>query len=122
MFTTCGRYLVSGGEDKKIFIWDLTHGYLIACLPGHTETIYSLSISRDGVMLASGGADDCIILWDLAKLLDEADSEDMNMARSPTVRTNTDKILLKTFKTKATNVIAIHFTRRNLVLAAGVLH
>ncbi|XP_053209289.1 transcription initiation factor TFIID subunit 5-like [Panonychus citri] len=122
LFTTCGRYLVSGGEDKKIFIWDLTHGYLIACLPGHTETIYSLSISRDGVMLASGGADDCIILWDLAKLLDEADSEDMNMARSPTVRTNTDKILLKTFKTKATNVIAIHFTRRNLVLAAGVLH
>ncbi|XP_015792913.1 transcription initiation factor TFIID subunit 5 [Tetranychus urticae] len=122
LFTTCGRYLISAGEDKKILVWDLSHGYLIACLSGHTETIYTLAISRDGVMLASGGADDCIMLWDLAKLLDEADSEDMNMSQTPTVRTNTDKILLKTFKTKATNVISIHFTRRNLALAAGVLH
>lgn len=103
-------------------MWDLPHGYLLASLSGHVDTVYSLSLSRDGVMLASGGADDSIILWDLARLIDETELDDIAASSAPPVKTQNDAILLKTFHTKSTNVLAIHFTRRNLVLAAGVFH
>lgn len=103
-------------------LWDLAHGYLLASLGGHSDSVYSLSISRDGVMLASGGADDSAILWDLARLIDEIELDDLAASIAPPVKTNNDKIYIKAFHTKSTNVLAIHFTRRNLVLAAGVFH
>ncbi|RWS13329.1 transcription initiation factor TFIID subunit 5-like protein [Dinothrombium tinctorium] len=121
-FTTCGRFLVSAGADKKIIFWDLAHGYLIAELSGHHDTIYSLCFSRDGVMLASGGNDDCIKLWDIARLLDELDVEDINMSQTPVVRTNTENILLGSYRTKSTSILCLHFTRRNLLLSAGIFH
>ena len=31
---------------------------------GHTDTIYSLSFSRDGNQLASAGADNSVRIWD----------------------------------------------------------
>ncbi|RWS28129.1 guanine nucleotide-binding protein-like protein [Leptotrombidium deliense] len=121
-FTICGRFLISTGADKKILFWDLANGYLIADLCGHYDTIYSLCISRDGVMLASGGYDDCVRLWDVSRLLDEIDVEDINMSQTPPVRTSTESILVGSYRTKSTSVLNLHFTRRNLLLAAGVFH
>ena len=122
LFSNCGRYLFSCGEDKKILFWDVAHGYLVAELSGHQDTIFTMCLSRDGVMLASGGSDNCIILWDVSRLIDELEVEDINMSQTPAVRTDVEKILLKSFKTKSTAVISLHFTRRNLLLAAGVFH
>lgn len=42
------------GSDKKILIWDIAYGHLLAELTGHTDAIYSLSFSREGTVLASG--------------------------------------------------------------------
>lgn len=53
-FSIEGRFLVSGGADCRLLLWDLAHGHLLAELLGHTATIYSLAFSRDGHILTSG--------------------------------------------------------------------
>ncbi|KAG0426796.1 hypothetical protein HPB47_026118 [Ixodes persulcatus] len=84
------------------------------------DTIYCLCFSRDATLLASGGIDNCIKLWDFTRLLDEIDLEELNISHAPTVRTNSDGLLLGSYPTKATSVLALHFTRRNLLLASGM--
>jgi guanine nucleotide-binding protein, putative len=86
IFTNCGRFLLSSGEDKKILFWDLAHGYLVAELSGHRATVYFLALSRDGVILASGGNDDCVMLWDVSKLLDDLEGEDVNSSQATSVK------------------------------------
>jgi transcription initiation factor TFIID subunit 5 len=121
-FSNCGRFLCSAGSDKKLFFWDLSNGYLVAELSSHHDTIYSLSFSRDGVILASGGADDCVNLWDVTRLIEELDLEDINTSHAPTVRTSIDTLLLGSYRTKSTNILTLHFTRKNLLLTSGVFH
>lgn len=119
-FSNDGRFLASAGADCKILIWDIAHGHLLAELSGHTDTIYCLCFSRDTAILASGGIDNCIKLWDFARLIDEIDLEDLNISHAPTVRTNCEGLLLGSYPTKATSVLTLHFTRRNLLLASGM--
>lgn len=121
-FSNDGRFLASAGADCKILIWDIAHGHLLAELAGHTDTIYCLCFSRETAILASGGIDNCIKLWDFARLIDEIDLEDLNISHAPTVRTNCDALLLGSYPTKATSVLTLHFTRRNLLLASGMYH
>ena len=88
-FENSGRYLVSGGADKRVLFWDLAFGYLLADLSGHYDTIYTLSFSRgqEGAMLASGGTDDSIVLWDIETLLqDIQESEEITVNQTPTIR------------------------------------
>jgi transcription initiation factor TFIID subunit 5 len=87
-FENTGRYLASAGADKKILFWDISFGYLIAELSGHHDIIYSLSFSRglEGAILASGGIDDCINLWDVQGLIDDIDSEELNITHTPFVK------------------------------------
>ncbi|GIX77637.1 transcription initiation factor TFIID subunit 5 [Caerostris extrusa] len=119
-FSTCGRFLASAGSDKKIIIWDIAYGHLLAELSGHNSTIYTLSFSREGSVLVSGGLDNCIKIWDMTKLLEDIDLEDLNISHAPNVKVNSDSYLLTTYRTKATPVLTTHFTRRNLLLGAGM--
>ena len=34
-FSIDGRFLASGGADKRVLVWDLAHGHLLAELTGH---------------------------------------------------------------------------------------
>ena len=42
------------GVDKRILVWDIAEGTLLTELKGHSDTVYSLSFSKDGNLLASG--------------------------------------------------------------------
>lgn len=86
IFSACGRFLISGGADKNVMIWDMAHGNLVAKLVAHRDTIYSLCFSRDGMVLASGGADDCVNVWDFKRLMQETDLEDVYSSRNPVIR------------------------------------
>ncbi|XP_060063329.1 transcription initiation factor TFIID subunit 5-like [Ylistrum balloti] len=120
-FSPDGRFLVSSGVDRCVLLWDISSGSLLANMKGHTDTVYSLAFSRDGAALASGGLDNHVKLWDIHRVLQEVDIEaDLSIPSSFTVNENPN-LLFGTFPTKSTPVLAVHFTRRNLLLASGPL-
>lgn len=45
--------------------------------------------------------------------------EEVNVNHNPPVQTDSETMLLSTFKTKESPVLGLHFTRRNLLLAIG---
>jgi transcription initiation factor TFIID subunit 5 len=43
----------------------------------------------------------------------------VNVTHNPDVRRDSEAVLLASYRTKATPVLGLHFTRRNLLLAIG---
>ncbi|XP_070494188.1 transcription initiation factor TFIID subunit 5-like [Chironomus tepperi] len=121
VFSKCGRYLASGSSDKVINVWDLEHGHLVASLDGHTSTIHSLCFSRDGTILASGALDCKLKLWDFSKLCEDLNVESFNVSHNPNVRSG-ENYLLRTFPTKKSPFITLHFSRRNLLYGVGLFN
>ncbi|TAH24791.1 MAG: hypothetical protein EAZ07_08735 [Cytophagales bacterium] len=58
-----GKYLISGGRDKSIILWQLSTGRQIRTFLGHTSTVNSLDFSPDGENLVSGANDNTVIVW-----------------------------------------------------------
>jgi transcription initiation factor TFIID subunit 5 len=103
-FSPDGKYIASSGADMRILVWCIPTAKQSAEFKGHSNTVYSLTFSRDGNVLASGGLDQEVMLWDCSPL----DEENPLSASS-----------LEKFKTKETDIVCLHFTRRNLLLGAG---
>lgn len=118
-FSICGRYLSSAGTDGKVLIWDMAHGHLVASLLGHTKPVHTISFSRCGNILASGSLDCTVRLWDFTRLAEDTSSEDVNISHNPDVKSG-ERYLLRTFPTKSSPLLALHFTRRNLLLAVAM--
>ncbi|KAL9636514.1 MAG: hypothetical protein Q9164_002777 [Protoblastenia rupestris] len=59
-----GNLLVSASRDKTLRIWDVTTGYCVKTLRGHTDWVRSVSPSFDGRWLLSAGNDQVARLWD----------------------------------------------------------
>ena len=59
-----GVFLVSGGYDKTVILWDIQTGGVIKTFCDHTGYVYSVSISPDCTRIASGSDDHTIRLWD----------------------------------------------------------
>lgn len=118
-FSVCGRYLATGSADTRCLIWDLAHGHLIASFSGHTGTVHSLCFSRCGTILSTGSLDCTLRLWDFTKLTEDISGENVNVSHNPDVRDG-EPYLLRSFPTKSSPFIGLHFTRRNLLLAVGM--
>ncbi|CAH1105872.1 unnamed protein product [Psylliodes chrysocephalus] len=118
-FSIDGRYLASAGADCKVLIWDLSHGHLVAEMTGHSKTIHCLSFSRCGNILVSGGLDCSLKIWDFSKLIEENNSEEVNVSHNPDVKSG-ETYLLRSFATKSSPLISLHFTRRNLLIAVAL--
>mmetsp|Transcript_103655 Transcript_103655/g.297784 ORF Transcript_103655/g.297784 Transcript_103655/m.297784 type:complete len:687 (-) Transcript_103655:195-2255(-) len=56
--------LVSAGDDRQIRLWDTAEGLCVARFIGHTATVRSLDLSRDGQQLCSGSYDGTVRIWD----------------------------------------------------------
>ena len=63
-FSLNGTFLVSGGGDNTVNLWDIQTGGVIRTFHGHTKSVSSVSISPDCTMIASGSWDHTIQLWD----------------------------------------------------------
>ncbi|BAY31277.1 WD-40 repeat-containing protein [Nostoc carneum NIES-2107] len=65
-FSSDGKKLASGSEDKTIKLWDISTGKLLQTFNGHSSLIKTIALSSDGKKLASGSDDKTIKLWDIS--------------------------------------------------------
>ena len=63
-FSSDGASLLSG-SGKVVTLWDIQTGGVIKTFCGHTNWVYSVSISADCIKIASGSEDKTIRLWDI---------------------------------------------------------
>jgi WD40 repeat protein/serine/threonine protein kinase len=70
-FPLHGRWMVSGGGDHKLLLWEPSTGKIISRNGGHSGPVWGVAVSADGKRLASvaGTAGDVgeLILWELTE-------------------------------------------------------
>ncbi|KAI5704880.1 hypothetical protein M8J75_009671 [Diaphorina citri] len=118
-FSVCGRFLASAGGDGNVHMWDLSNGHLLTLLTGHTDVVRALCFSRDGNILASSGQDCSVKLWDFAKLSDEVGTEEVNLSHSADIKNSSLAYLVRSYKTKASPLLHLIFSRRNILLTVA---
>ena len=65
VFSSDGRYIVSGSDDRTIRLWDAQTGSQVGNpFQGHTSKVWSVAFSSDGRHIVSGSGDCTIRLWD----------------------------------------------------------
>ncbi|NJL11066.1 MAG: hypothetical protein HC908_15310 [Calothrix sp. SM1_7_51] len=64
-FSPDSKILASGGNDKKIKLWDVNSGTCLKTLQGHSHWVDSVAFSADGQTLVSGSWDETIKLWNV---------------------------------------------------------
>ena len=65
-FSSDGKILASGSQDKTIRLWDVTTGEHKKTLRGHSEQVYHV-VFKDNETLVSYGNDKTVRLWDVKK-------------------------------------------------------
>jgi WD40 repeat protein len=58
--------LISAGEDKTVYLWDVNSDSPPILLGSHPTFVYSVALSPDDGLAASGDMDGTIIIWDVA--------------------------------------------------------
>ena len=61
-----GSWLVTGGQDGRVRVWDVATGQERAALQGHTAWVSAVAVAPDGSWLASCGLDETVRIWDVA--------------------------------------------------------
>ncbi len=59
------RYMLSGGDDKTIRLWNTVTGECLRVFEGHRGTVSSVCFSPDDRYILSGGHDRMMRLWDV---------------------------------------------------------
>ena len=76
-------------EAESIIVWDVENGKRVACLTGHTGSVYRLCFSPCGRFLASGGEEDGTVRvwntvnWQQIQIYTDYGEADMNPSYSP---------------------------------------
>lgn len=113
---------VEGALDGyAISLWDLASGRRIKKMWGHTATIHEMDFSADGAVLVSGSADSTVRCWDVRSAGQEtAPAHEHATLHGDARDARASLDCVATYYTKSTPVYDIHFSPRNLCLAAGV--
>lgn len=58
------RYILSGGGDNTVRLWDIETARCLEVLEGHTKAVNSVCISSDNRYILSGSGDNTVRLWE----------------------------------------------------------
>jgi WD40 repeat protein len=61
-----GEFLLTGGQDKTVRLWEIATGREVRQFNGHTDLVLVTVFSPDGKQALSGGGDKTLRLWDVA--------------------------------------------------------
>jgi WD40 repeat protein/serine/threonine protein kinase len=64
-FSTDGRWVLSGGQDRTLRLWEVSSGRCLRTFEGHTGDVTSVAFSADGRWALSGSTDCTLRLWEL---------------------------------------------------------
>jgi WD40 repeat protein len=62
-FSPDGLLLATGGDDKRLAIWDAKTGKQLREFPAHPNEVWAVAFSPDGKRLVSGGRADLSLRW-----------------------------------------------------------
>jgi WD40 repeat protein/serine/threonine protein kinase len=65
-FRPDGEWLVTGGHDRTVRVWDATSGRELVCLQGHREQVTAVAFAPVGQWLVTGSTDGTARLWNAA--------------------------------------------------------
>jgi len=63
-FSPEGRFVVTGGADRMVRLWDAASGKELRRFEGHSDEIYAVAASRDAKRIVSAGRDRAVRIWD----------------------------------------------------------
>ncbi|MBI2832803.1 MAG: WD40 repeat domain-containing protein [Acidobacteria bacterium] len=63
--TEDAKFAVSGGYDRRVWLWDVAVGRPLRSFVGHSDSVLAAAIDDSGTIAATGGADCTIRIWDL---------------------------------------------------------
>lgn len=66
-FSPCGKYLAAGGDDKKIYIFDIVSSHIWLRLIGNTATVRSMQWRSDSKALVACCTDGTMRFYDFQK-------------------------------------------------------
>lgn len=90
------------------------------CVASGFLTVLVVCISDLSPTYVLGSMDNTVRLWDAMKAFDDLETDDFTAATGHIhLQDNSQELLLGTYTSKSTPVTHLHFTRRNLLLAAG---
>lgn len=64
MWSSNGRCIVTGSDDKKVYIWEALDGNRVIATHNHTKAVNAATWSPDGLYVASGGDDKVVQVWE----------------------------------------------------------
>lgn len=64
----CGRFLLSGGSDKKVKLFDIQKKVIVQEFSEFTSSVWAVRISANNKYFAAGGSNATIKLWDFETL------------------------------------------------------